>query len=112
MIISDAQLHQAQTDIQTLWRFLEAARATHAPARLSAPGCPYLLQLQERQQEAIEYLTRQTLYHSVRGLCGCCTQGSGFGDRCTRETASGIGNQGIDGVANRARNPRTREGRP
>ena len=40
MITSDAQLHQAQTDIQTLWRFLEAARATHAPLdyqRLAAP---------------------------------------------------------------------------
>ena len=31
MITSDAQLHQAQTDMQILWRFLEAARATHAP---------------------------------------------------------------------------------
>jgi hypothetical protein len=31
MITSDAQLHQAQTDIQTLWRFLKAARATDAP---------------------------------------------------------------------------------
>ena len=42
MITSDAQLYQAQTDIQTLWRFLEAARATHAPLdyrRLAAPIC-------------------------------------------------------------------------
>ena len=36
MITSDAQLHQAQTDIQTLWRFLEAARATHARSTISA----------------------------------------------------------------------------
>ena len=29
MIQSDAQLHQAQADIQKLWRFLESARQTH-----------------------------------------------------------------------------------
>ena len=60
MITSDAQLHQAQTDIQTLWRFLEAARATHAPLDYQRLAVPYLLQLQERQQEVVEYLTRQT----------------------------------------------------
>jgi hypothetical protein len=59
MITSDAQLHQAQTDIQTLWRFLEAARTTHAPLDYQRLAAPYLLQLQERQQEVIEYLTRQ-----------------------------------------------------
>jgi hypothetical protein len=60
MITSDAQLHQTQTDIQTLWRFLEAARATHAPLDYQRLAAPYLLQLQERQQEVVEYLTRQT----------------------------------------------------
>jgi hypothetical protein len=60
MITSDAQLHQTQTDIQTLRRFLEAARATHAPLDYQRLAVPYLLQLQERQQEVIEYLTRQT----------------------------------------------------
>jgi hypothetical protein len=60
MILSDAQLHQAQTDIQTLWHFLEAARATHAPLDYQRLAAPYLLQLQERQQEVIEYLTQQT----------------------------------------------------
>jgi hypothetical protein len=43
MITSDAQLHQAQTDIQTLWRFLEAARATHTPLDYQRLAAPYLL---------------------------------------------------------------------
>ena len=64
MITSDAQLHQAQTDIQTLWRFLEAARATHAPLDYQRLAAPYLLQL----QEVIEYLTRQTVPLSAQAL--------------------------------------------
>jgi hypothetical protein len=59
MIASDAQLHQAQADIQTTWRFLEAARETHAPVDYQRLAVPYLLQLQERQQEVLEYLSRQ-----------------------------------------------------
>jgi len=68
MITSDAQLHQAQADIQTLWRFLEAARATHVPLDYQRLAAPYLLQLQERQQEVIEYLTRQTVSLSAQAL--------------------------------------------
>jgi hypothetical protein len=68
MITSDVQLHQAQTDIQTLWRFLEAARATYAPLDYQRLAAPYLLQLQERQQEVIEYLTRHTVPLSARAL--------------------------------------------
>ena len=59
MITSDEQLHQAQADIQTIWRFLEAARETHAPVDHQRLAVPYLLQLQERQQEVLEYLSRQ-----------------------------------------------------
>jgi hypothetical protein len=68
MISSDTQLHQAQTDIQTLWRFLEAARATHTALDYQRLAAPYLLQLQERQQEVIEYLTRQTVSLSTQAL--------------------------------------------
>lgn len=60
MITSDAQLHQAQADIQTLWRFLEAAHETHPALDYQRLAVPYLLQLQERQQEVVEYLSRQT----------------------------------------------------
>lgn len=58
MITSDEQLRQAQADIQTIWRFLEAARATHAPLDYQRLAVPYLLQLQERQQEVVEYLAQ------------------------------------------------------
>ena len=59
MIMSNDQLHQAQADIQTMWRFLEAARETHSPLDYQRLAVPYLLQLQERQQEVVEYLSRQ-----------------------------------------------------
>ena len=59
MITNDEQLHQAQKDIQTMWRFLEAARETHSPLDYQRLAVPYLLQLQERQQEVVEYLSRQ-----------------------------------------------------
>jgi hypothetical protein len=59
MISNDEQLHQAQADIQTIWRFLEAAREAHAPLDYQRLAAPYLLQLQERQQEVVEYLSRQ-----------------------------------------------------
>ena len=60
MITNAEQLHQAQADIQTIWRFLEAARGTHALLDYQRLAVPYLLQLQERQQEVIAYLTAQT----------------------------------------------------
>ena len=58
MITSDAQLRQAQADIQTIGHFLEVARATHAPLEYQRLAVPYLLQLQERQQEVVEYLAQ------------------------------------------------------
>ena len=60
MITSDEQLHQAQADIQTIWRFLETARETHSPLDYQRLAAPYLLQLQERQQEVVEYLSRHS----------------------------------------------------
>ena len=65
MITDDAQLHQAQADIQTIWHFLEAARETHAPLDYQRLAVPYLLQLQERQQEVVEYLSRHIAPLSV-----------------------------------------------
>ena len=61
MIHNDDQLHQAQQDIQTMWRFLEAARRTHSVIDYERLAAPYLLQLQERQQEVVEYLSRQSV---------------------------------------------------
>ena len=56
MIQSDEQLHQAEADIQKLWSFLEHARQTHAPVDYERLAKPYLLQVQERQREVLEYL--------------------------------------------------------
>ena len=60
MIRNDTQLHQAQENIQTIWRFLEVARATHSPFDYQRLASPYLLQLQERQQEVVAYLSCRT----------------------------------------------------
>ena len=57
MIQTDAQLHQAQADIQKLWRFLESARLTHSSVDYERLAAPYLLQIQERQQEVLNYLS-------------------------------------------------------
>jgi hypothetical protein len=57
MIQNDAQLHQAQADIQKLWRFLESARQTHGSTDYERLAVPYLLQIQERQQEVVDYLS-------------------------------------------------------
>ena len=60
MITNDTQLHQAQENIQTIWRFLEAARETHSPLDYQRLAAPHLLQLQERQQEVVAYLSYRT----------------------------------------------------
>ncbi|MGH7165033.1 MAG: hypothetical protein ACREIS_05855 [Nitrospiraceae bacterium] len=57
MIQNDDQLHHAEADIQKLWKFLEHARQTHAPAEYELLARPYLLQIQERQQEILHYLS-------------------------------------------------------
>jgi hypothetical protein len=65
MITSDEHLHTAQADIQTIWRFLEVARETHSPLDYQRLAAPYLLQLQERQQDVIEYLSRCPTHSDV-----------------------------------------------
>lgn len=57
MIQNDEQLHQAQADIQKLWRFLESAQQTHSATDYERLAAPYLLQIQERQQEILDYLS-------------------------------------------------------
>ena len=57
MIQNDEQLHQAQADIQKLWVFLEKSRQAHQAADYERLAVPYLLQIQERQQEILEYLS-------------------------------------------------------
>ena len=57
MIQNDTQLHQAQADIQKLWKFLESARETHTSVDYERLAAPYLLQIQERQQDVVDYLS-------------------------------------------------------
>jgi len=56
MIRDDGQLHQAQADLQRLWNFLEAAQQTHSAVDYERLATPYLLQIQDRQQEILDYL--------------------------------------------------------
>ena len=60
MVCNGEQLHQAQANIRTIWHFLEAARKIHSSLDYRRLAVPSLLQLQERQQEAIEYFSQQT----------------------------------------------------
>ena len=60
MILNDEQLHQAQSDIQKMWRFLEAARRTHSALDYERLAAPYLLQIQQRQQEILAYLSTKS----------------------------------------------------
>jgi hypothetical protein len=57
MIQNDAQLHQAESDIQKLWKFLESARLTHSSGDYERLAAPYLLRIQERQQAVLNYLS-------------------------------------------------------
>lgn len=56
MIRTDAELEMAQHAINKLQRMLVEARRTHSPeeGRLMPP--PFLLELQDRQHEVIQYL--------------------------------------------------------
>jgi hypothetical protein len=57
VIANDDELHQAESAVQKLWWFLEQARQTHAHAGYERPASPYLLQIQDRQQEILAYLS-------------------------------------------------------
>jgi len=57
MIDNDTQLRQAQADIQKLWRFLESVRQIHSSLDYERMAAPYLLQIQQRQQEVLIYLS-------------------------------------------------------
>lgn len=65
MISNDDELHQAEMAVQKLWRFLEQARQTHARTDYERLAAPYLLQIQDRQQEILAYLsTRPEVLHA------------------------------------------------
>jgi len=57
MIRSDDDLHLAQEAVRNLQRVLEAARKIHASAAYQAMSEPILLELQQREQEILTYLS-------------------------------------------------------
>ena len=57
MIRTDEQLHQAEQDVQTLWHFLEQAKQSHKATDYERLATPYLLQIQQRQQDILAYLS-------------------------------------------------------
>ena len=57
IIQNDEQLHEAQFELQKLWRFLETARRLHAALDYEKLAAPYLLQVKRKQQEIVEYLS-------------------------------------------------------
>ena len=57
MIRNDEQLHLAQEAIRNLQRILVAARKVHSSSAYRAMSEPLLLELQQREQEILTYLS-------------------------------------------------------
>jgi hypothetical protein len=58
MIATDEDLKVAQTAVGNLQQILVAARKAHPPAEYRAMSAPILLEMQQREQEILEYLSR------------------------------------------------------
>jgi hypothetical protein len=65
MIINDQQRQEAQAAIENLQRVLLAARKVHSPHEYRLMSAPILLELQQREQEILAYLS-QTEPETVR----------------------------------------------
>ena len=66
MIMNDGQLHAAQAAVENLPRVLLAARKVHTPLEYQLLSAPILLELQQREQDILAYLSR-TETEVVRG---------------------------------------------
>ena len=66
MIENDQQLQMAQTAVENLQRVLLAARKVHSPQEYRFLSAPILLELQQREQEILFYLSR-TETEAARG---------------------------------------------
>lgn len=58
MIATDEDLKVAQRAVGNLQQILVAARKAHPPAEYRAMSAPILLEIQQREQEILEYLSR------------------------------------------------------
>ncbi len=57
MIKNDEQLKKAKEAVENLELILETARKTHRPSEYKAMSEPLLLELQQRENEIIQYLS-------------------------------------------------------
>ncbi|HEY7494566.1 MAG TPA: hypothetical protein VIH59_26140 [Candidatus Tectomicrobia bacterium] len=58
MIANDQQLQLAQEAVENLQRVLLAARKVHSPQEYRLLSAPILLELQQREQDILAYLSR------------------------------------------------------
>ena len=58
MIATDEDLRAAQKAVGNLQQILVAARKAHPPAEYRAMSAPILLEIQQRDQEILQYLSR------------------------------------------------------
>ncbi len=65
MIVNDHQLQVAQAGVANLQHVLLAARKVHSPHEYRLMAAPILLELQQREQEILAYLS-QTEPEAVR----------------------------------------------
>jgi hypothetical protein len=66
MITNDQQLQLAQEAIEKFQRVLLTARKVHTPHEYRLMSAPILLELQQREQDILAYLSR-TETEAVRG---------------------------------------------
>jgi hypothetical protein len=66
MICNDEQLQRAQEAVHNLQQVLAAARKVHPPAEYRAMSEPILLELQQREQEILIYLSSAEIEVSVQ----------------------------------------------
>ena len=66
MIENDDQLQVAQKAVENLQHVLQAARKVHSQQEYRLMSAPILLELQQREQEILAYLSR-TEMEALRG---------------------------------------------
>ena len=66
MIANDQQLQVAQAAVENLQRVLLAARKVHSPHEYRLMSAPILLELQQREQDILSYLSHSEA-EAIRG---------------------------------------------
>lgn len=66
MIISDEELLIAQKAVENLQKILLEARKIHSKVEYRAMSAPILLEIQQREQDIFDYLSKTQLEVSLR----------------------------------------------